>query len=117
MAAIGDRRAQKLITDAQQVGLTPADLGRISGRGEDWLENMSKRELADCEREIERRRPAPVTSGSAGRTGWSRYSRNRDQVGGYMADSFGLTSPASARRECHYCGGPLNRGGYCDQCQ
>lgn len=60
----------------------------------------------------------PAATQSAGRTGWSKYSRNRnrDQAGGYLADSFGLTSPATARGECHYCGQRLNRRGECEEC-
>ena len=105
--------------------MTPAELGEISGRGEDWLEMMSNADERRCEQEIERRRrraaaPARTTGGTAGRTGWSRYSRGRssrlDQAGGYIADSWGLTSPAATRGECHYCGGPLVRG-ECRECR
>src|SRR5690606_18539485 len=56
VAAIGTTRAQQLIAAAAEVGMTPAELGEISGRGEDWLEMMSHTDECRCEQEIERRR-------------------------------------------------------------
>lgn len=63
--------------------------------------------------------PAPIPGNVTGQTGWSKYSRRggRDQVGGYLADSFGLTSPATAHGECHFCGQRLDRRGECDECR
>jgi hypothetical protein len=66
VAAIGTTRAQQLIAAAAEVGMTPAELGEISGRGEDWLEMMSHTDERRCEQEIERRRRRAATRTTGG---------------------------------------------------
>lgn len=88
-------------------------VGKLDGQW-DWTE---RRNRLDVVRALTAQVTPDVPAVKTPTRGWSKYSRPSDTVGEYMRDSFGLTSPAAARGECHFCGQPLNRRGYCDECQ
>ncbi|WP_280389779.1 hypothetical protein [Nocardia wallacei] len=102
---IGEEAARALIDRAAAVGITPEGIASSLGTDAASLHQISHGHVELVDRMIEQ----------ASRRRNNGRARGFDHSAQRVADLAGLPAVRKDGR-CHYCGLPLNRNGYCEEC-